>query len=88
MTDHGDKKVNLTVVVNGTPVTVSANTNAALNSVLEKALKEADVPEKDPEKWEFKDEAGHILDVHKKLSELGLGEGSTVFLSLKAGVTG
>ena len=89
MAEHGDKKITLTLVVNGTPVNVQANTNAPLSSVFEKALHEAGVAgEQDPDKWDFKDEAGNVFDRHKKLSDLGLHDGSTVYLSLRAGATG
>ncbi|MEQ1515134.1 MAG: DUF2604 domain-containing protein [Usitatibacteraceae bacterium] len=90
MADHrSDKKIEFTVVVNGTGVQVHANTNAPLASVFEKALHEAHVGgDQDPEKWEFKDAQGHVYDSDKKLSELGMGQGSIVYLSLKAGVTG
>lgn len=81
-------KVTLTIVVNGEPVSVEANLNAPLNTVIAKALAESGNVGQPPENWELKDEAGNVLDGSKKIGDLGLASGVKLFLSLKAGAAG
>lgn len=81
-------KVTLTIVVNGEPVSVEANLNAPLNTVITKALAESGNVGQPPENWELKDEAGNVLDASKKIGDLGLASGVKLFLSLKAGAAG
>jgi hypothetical protein len=81
--------ISITVVVNGTPVVLETAPTAALQSLFEKALKEAKVPPPhQPDKWLFKDANGIVYDKHKTLVELGIGAGATIFLSLEAGAAG
>jgi len=87
-TTTGPKKIALTIVVNGVSVSVEANVNAPLHTVIPKALEESGNVGQPPENWELKDEGGAVLDVTKKLEELGLTAGTTLFLSLKAGAAG
>lgn len=81
-------KVALTIVVNGDAVSVEANMNAPLHTVITKALSESGNLGQPPENWELKDEAGAVLDASKKIEELGLVAGQKLFLSLKAGAAG
>lgn len=83
-----DKKVDLIVVVNGQPVEVKAKVDEPLAEVRDAALKKGNVVGQPPENWELKDEAGNVLDLATPVGELGFEDGTTLFLSLKAGVAG
>jgi hypothetical protein len=84
----GEKKVTLTIVVTGTPTKVEANLNAALGSVIERALNATGNIGQAVDGWELRDEHGVLLDAHRKLREYGFVDGTTLFLTLKAGVGG
>lgn len=84
-----DKKITLEVVVNGSPTPVEANVNQPLRGIKEKALdKSGNSAGQPPENWEFRDAPGAVIDESRKIGELGLTEGSRVFLNLRAGVGG
>lgn len=78
----------LTVVVNGTSTNVETNQNAALQSVIVKALAQTNNSGRPPGDWELKDIGGTVLDPHKKPRDYKLASGATLFLTLKAGVGG
>lgn len=83
-----NNKITLTIVVNGEPVSVEANINAPLHTVIAKALAESGNVGQPPENWELKDEAGNVLDASKKIEDVSLTAGVKLFLSLKAGAAG
>lgn len=83
-----DNKINITAVVNGTPTGVSANVNAPLKTIIAEALHETGNNGQPPDNWDVKDAAGNVLDPNTKIEDLGLTEGMTVFLTLKAGIGG
>lgn len=84
-----DNKVEIVVVVGGTRVSMDPNVNAPLRAIFQKALHDAGVAGAQKlDDWEFKTEAGNLLDPEKKLSELGIVAGFTIFLSQKVGAAG
>lgn len=84
-----DNKVSLEVIVNGSPTQVEANINQPLHAIKGKALDQTgNAAGQPPENWEFRDAPGAVIDESKKIGELGLTDGSRVFLNLKAGVGG
>ena len=78
----------ITVIVNGAPVDVPTNDNAALEALIAKALSLSHNNGQPPPNWDLKDAAGNILDPHRKLRDVNLPVGAKLFLSLKAGVGG
>lgn len=83
---RGDKnKVSITVVVGGTPVQVTANENAPLHTIIPEALAKSGNLGQNPDEWELADKNGTPYDPNKKLDELGLENGATIYLSRKAG---
>jgi hypothetical protein len=82
------EKVSIIVVVNGAPTTVEANENAPLQSIVEKALHETNNAGQDPNNWEFRDAAGALLDMKKKIGDFGFSSDVKLFLNLKAGIGG
>lgn len=83
-----DNKQTLTIVVNGTPVSVEANVNAPLRTVIQKALDEAEAVGQPPENWEMRDADGNLLDPERKVETFGFTAATVLSLSLKAGVGG
>ncbi|MER9548332.1 DUF2604 domain-containing protein [Mesorhizobium sp. M0322] len=83
-----NNKINLTIIVNGEPVSVEANVNAPLHTIIAKALTDSGNVGQPPENWELKDEGGAVLDASKKIEEIGIAAGQKLFLSLKAGAAG
>lgn len=83
-----DHKQTFSIVVNGNPVTVEANENAPLRSIIERALHEGGVVGQPPDNWEMRDEVGNVLDLAKKIGTFGFPIGVSLFLSLKAGAAG
>ncbi|RAZ73072.1 DUF2604 domain-containing protein [Mesorhizobium atlanticum] len=81
-------EVTFIIVVNGDPVSVVANLNAPLHTVIGKALAESGNVGQPQENWELKDAAGNVLDASKKIEGLGFAAGTKLFLSLKAGAAG
>jgi hypothetical protein len=81
-----DNKLNLIVVVNGTPEPVEVNVHGPVRTIIVKALEgHAGRP---PEDWELRDEKGNLLDPSRKIEEYNLQENTTLFLSLNAGAAG
>lgn len=84
-----DNKIALNVVVSGTPVVVEVNTNQPLHSILGKSLDLANVPgDQSADDWIFTDAQGTTLDKSRKIGDLGLANGATIFLTRKAGGAG
>jgi hypothetical protein len=82
-------KVEIAIVVSGTAVTLEANSNQTLKSLVEKALKAANEAG-DPEQWGFFVEEGKEmveLDANLKVEE-ALKRGQTIYLNKKAGAAG
>ncbi|MCV3211595.1 DUF2604 domain-containing protein [Mesorhizobium sp. YC-39] len=84
----GPGNIEITVVVNGQPTRVEANPHQPLHVVRTKALENTQNVAQPAENWEFKDEAGNLLDVDKKVGEFGFPNTLTLFLSLKVGIVG
>jgi hypothetical protein len=82
-------KIALTVVVNGTPTLVEANTNAPLQGVIVQALAQTDNSGQPPQNWELRDAAGQVFpDPSAKIGSFGFTADTRLFLNLKAGVGG
>lgn len=82
-----ENKVTLSIVVAGNPTEVEANENAALQSVVEHALKQSGNVGQPADAYELKDERGNLLAMNLKVREV-LAGGVLMFLSLKAGAAG
>lgn len=77
--------VTLTVVVNGQPTQISAEPNASVQSLVERALQQTGNIGQPPENWELRDASGNTIGPSRKVSEFA---GATLFLNLKAGIGG
>lgn len=81
-------QIDVNVVVNGQSVTVRANLNAPLQTVVLKALHDSGNSGQPLDNWELRDAAGQVLDLTRKVEDYGITPGATLFLNLKAGVGG
>jgi hypothetical protein len=82
-------EVELTIVVSGAAITLEANPNQTLKSLVVQALKAANEAG-DPEQWGFFVEEGKemvALDANIKVED-ALKRATTIYLNKKAGVAG
>jgi len=83
-----NNKISLVFIVNGNPVPFEANVNEPLHAVLGAVLLAAGVVgDNNKDDWAFK-VGNDTLDANKKISELGLKDGTKISLHSKVGVVG
>ena len=80
-----ENQVTLTIVVNGQPTQVSASGNAAVQSLIPRALQQSGNAGQPPENWELRAASGQAVDLDEKAGKF---VGQTLFLNLKAGIGG
>jgi hypothetical protein len=80
--------IDLKVVVAGNPVTVRANLNASLHSVLSKALELSGNSGQPESNWELKDVNGNPYDLSRKVGDFGFVNGSVLYLNQRIGIGG
>lgn len=80
--------IEIVVVVNGQQAPISANANAPLHTIIEKALHDTGNTGQGPENWELRDSNGTLLDVNAKIESFHFAPGVRLFLNLKAGIGG
>jgi hypothetical protein len=83
-----DKKVNLTVIVSGTPTEVDANPNQKLHVVAQKALEQTGNTARPLSEWTLKTRDGVVLNMNNTVESYELKDGDVLVLSLDAGVGG
>jgi hypothetical protein len=83
-----DKKVSLRVVVAGQETNVVANVKAPLRVVAEQALAATGNTGRALSEWEFKDAAGKLLDISRKVGDFHFADGVLLYLTLVAGING
>ena len=83
-----DKRIEFIIVVNGHPVPEKAGLDDQIGEVVARALKESGNSGQPIDSWELRDDSGQIVDMGRKIGELGIKEGAKLFLNLKAGVGG
>ena len=82
------KKISITVVVNGQPTVLDVIADAPLGTVIPEALHQTENSGQPPENWELRDADGNLLDLDKKIGDYGFPPKVRLFLNLKAGVGG
>lgn len=83
-----ERKLTITVVVNGVPADIEQNTRSPLSAVVARALEVTNNVGQSAENWELRTDAGVLLDVSEKIETFNFPVGVTLFLSLRAGVGG
>ena len=80
-----DKKLILTIVVQGTPYTDSFNVNMPLRAIAEKAREKTNNTGRPLTDWKLTDQSGRVLSFDIKLEDAGIPNNATLFLDLKDG---
>lgn len=83
-----NNKITLIFIINGVDVRVEANIHEPLHVARNKALEESNNTGRSNDEWEVHNDEGQALDPAKKVEELGLVDGSRLFLNLKVGAGG
>lgn len=82
------KKIELMVIVSGTPVALEVNLNQTLGDIFHKAVHKAGIAgEQSPADWDFTYEKV-ILDQNKAIREFGFPDKAQIFLTRKVGGAG
>jgi hypothetical protein len=84
----GEQKVTLNIVINGETFPVDTNVNAPLTTVAERALTESGNSGRPLGEWELRDSNGALVDMNRKVKDVGLKNGARLFLSLRVGAGG
>ena len=82
------KKISITVVVNGQPTVVDAVEDDPLSTIVPDALRQTENSGQPAENWELRDADGNLLDPAKKIGDYGFPPKVRLFLNLKAGIGG
>jgi hypothetical protein len=85
--EHG-RPIDVTIVVSGEPHSTAFPLNQRLEQVVRRILNESGNTGQDPSSWELRDANGMLLDLSLTVSEAGLIEGATLFLTPRAGAGG
>jgi Protein of Unknown function (DUF2604) len=85
---HPDNKINVIVVVSGVDQPVEVNPHQTVGHLAEEALKDSGNAGQPLENWEMKTAEGVIIPFESHIAEAGIGEGSKVYLTPKAGSGG
>ncbi|MEN3236379.1 multiubiquitin domain-containing protein [Methylobacterium ajmalii] len=83
-----NREITLRIVVNGAEAQIKVREGTPLEKIRREALETTQNIGRPDDDWEFKDEAGNVLDLAQTVAGLGLHDGDLLFLSLKAGVAG
>lgn len=83
-------EVVIQVSVGGGPaVSVTANKNAPLHTIIPEALRLTQTTgQQGPDNWDIKDKAGALLDRNGKIEDFNFPVGTILFISLKTGEAG
>jgi hypothetical protein len=95
MTGHDKRRsevpsqnIDVTVVVSGQPERIKVNVNQTLEHLVHEALQKSDNKGQAPSEWELRTEDGRLLDQAATVAAAGIQDGTTLFLSPKAGAGG
>lgn len=82
-------KIKLVFIINGEDFPVETNAEEPLIVPVERALVlSGNTGRRDPREWEVRDSSGVLLEVDRTVKDLGLKDGTRLFLSLKVGAGG
>ena len=84
----GDHKITLVFIINGIEYPVHVNIEAPLAVAVERALVESRNTGRPPDEWEVRNVAGVLLEKDRTIEDLGLTNGTRLFLSLRVGAGG
>ncbi len=76
------------VVVSGQPTAVKANIHQTVEHLVKEALKESGNKGQAPSEWELRTADGTLIDQSLAIGAAGIVNGTTLFLSPRAGAGG
>jgi hypothetical protein len=85
---QAEQNLEITVVVSGQPERLKVNVHQTLEHVVRDALNRSGNPGQAPADWELRTEDGRLLDQSQTVSQAGIADGTTLFLSPRAGAGG
>lgn len=83
-----DHRVRLIFIINGQDFPVEVNIEAPLREAVQRVLTESGNTGRPPDEWEVRDTSGILLEKNRSIKDLGLREGTRLFLSLRVGAGG
>ncbi len=86
MADH--KEIDVVVVVSGQPERVRASVQQTLEHLVREALRKSGNEGQPPRDWDLRTESGQLLDQSMTIEAAHIQDGTTLFLSPKAGAGG
>ena len=88
MPEHKRENIDLVVVVSGQPERLKVNVHQTLEHLVHEALQKSGNQGQAPSDWELRTEDGALLDKSQTVADAGITDGTTLFLSPKAGAGG
>lgn len=80
--------ISVQVVVSGQPTTIKTNPHQMVEHLVKEALKESGNKGQAPTEWELRTSDGTLLDQALAIGAAGIVDGTTLFLSPRAGAGG
>lgn len=88
MPERSEQNIEITVVVSGQPERLKVNVHQALEQLVHQALQRTGNKGQAPADWELRTEDGTLLDQSLTVAVGNIHNGTTLFLSPKAGAGG
>jgi hypothetical protein len=86
--EHNQENIEVTVVVSGQPERLKVNVHQTLAHLVREALQRSGNQGQAPSDWELRTEEGGLLDQSQTVAAAAINDGTTLFLSPKAGAGG
>lgn len=83
-----DHRVGLVFIINGMDYPIDVSVEAPLVTAVERALVESRNTGRPPSEWEVRNTSGVLLETGRTIEDLGLKNGTRLFLSLRVGAGG
>lgn len=88
MPENNQEDIEVVVVVSGQPERLKVNVHQTLEHLVHEALQQSGNQGQAPSDWELRTEDGALLDQSQTVAAAGIADGTTLFLSPKAGAGG
>jgi flagellar biosynthesis GTPase FlhF len=85
---HRHEHVLLIFIINGAEFPLETNINSSLKEAVARALSESGNTGRPPSEWQVRDANGVLLEVERKIKDLGFSNGTRLFLTLAVGAGG
>lgn len=82
------ENIDVQIVVSGQPTSIRTNLNQFVEQLVKEALKESGNKGQPTSEWELRTSDGALIDQALKISAAGILDGTTLFLSPRAGAGG